>query len=151
MLATAARVYRETRKRHDQLFNAYVMRPIAAVVVAALAPSRVTPNQVTVVNLAVFVVAAAMLVALPSWRGGLAAVAVLEASYCLDCVDGMLARYKGLASKTGHLFDFFTDELRLSCWWALWRCAFGARGGSEPTRKCGAPVTPGSCSAASRA
>jgi hypothetical protein len=112
MLATAARVYRETRKKHDQLFNTYVMRPIAAVVVAALAPSRVTPNQVTVVNLAVFLVAAAMLVAWPSWRGGLAAVAVLEASYCLDCVDGMLARYKGLASKTGQLFDFFTDEIK---------------------------------------
>jgi hypothetical protein len=112
MLATVARVYRETRKKHDQVFNAYVMRPIAAVVVAAIAPTRAIPNQVTIVNLAVFVVAAAMLVALPSWRGGLAAVAALEVSYCLDCVDGMLARYKGLASKTGHLFDFFTDELK---------------------------------------
>jgi hypothetical protein len=112
MLATAARVYRETRKRHDQLFNAYVMRPIAAVVVAAIAPSRITPNQVTIVNLAVFVVAAAMLTAWPSWRGGVAAVVVLEVSYCLDCVDGMLARHKGLASKAGHLFDFFTDELK---------------------------------------
>jgi phosphatidylglycerophosphate synthase len=112
MLTTAARVYRETRKKHDQLFNTYVMRPVAAVVVAAVAPSRVTPNQLTLLNLAVFVVAAGLFIALPTWTGGLIAVAMLEVSYCFDCADGMLARFKGLASKAGHLFDFFTDELK---------------------------------------
>ncbi|MCL2450365.1 MAG: CDP-alcohol phosphatidyltransferase family protein, partial [Polyangiaceae bacterium] len=112
MLEAAARVYRETRKKHDQLFNTYVMRPVAAVVVAALAPTPVTPNQLTLLNLAVFVVAAILFVALPSWAGGLAAVGVLELSYCFDCADGMLARFKKIASKVGHLFDFFTDELK---------------------------------------
>ncbi len=112
MLTTAARVYRETRKKNDQLFNVYVMRPLAAGVVAAVHRTSLTPNQVTLANLAVFLVAAALLVALPTWRGGLVAVAVLEASYCLDCADGMLARWKKLASKAGHLFDFFTDELK---------------------------------------
>jgi hypothetical protein len=112
MLNAAARVYRETRKRHDQLFNVYVMRPIAAVVVAALAGTRVTPNQVTLLNLGIFVVAAGLFVACPTFAGGLAAVAVLELSYCFDCADGMLARFKKLASKTGHLFDFFTDEAK---------------------------------------
>jgi phosphatidylglycerophosphate synthase len=112
MLSSAARVYRETRKKHDQLFNVYVMRPIAAVFVAAIAHTRVTPNQVTLLNLAVFVAGAGLLVAFPSWRGGLVAVAVLEMSYCLDCADGMLARFRSLASKVGHLFDFFTDEIK---------------------------------------
>jgi phosphatidylglycerophosphate synthase len=112
MLATAARVYRETRKKHDQLFNTWLMRPIAAAVVAVLAPTPVTPNQLTLLNLFVFVAGAFMLVAMPSWRGGLAAIVVMEVSYCFDCADGMLARFKGLASKAGHLFDFFTDELK---------------------------------------
>jgi phosphatidylserine synthase len=88
------------------------MRPAAAVVVAAVAPTRVTPNQLTLANLLVFLVAGAMFVLLPSWSGGVAATVVLELSYCLDCADGMLARFKGLASKAGHLFDFFTDELK---------------------------------------
>jgi len=110
--SAAMRVYRETRKKHDQLFNTYVMRPVAAAVVAAIAPTRVTPNQLTLLNLFVFVAGAVALVALPTWRGGLAAVAVVEVSYCFDCADGMLARFKGLASKAGHLFDFFTDELK---------------------------------------
>ncbi len=36
----------------------------------------------------------------------------LYVSYCFDCADGMLARYKKVASKSGHLFDFLTDELK---------------------------------------
>jgi hypothetical protein len=112
MLTTAARVYRETRKKHDQLFNVYVMRPLAAGVVAAIHRTSVTPNQVTLLNLAVFIVAAGTFVALPTYWGGLAAVGILELSYCFDCADGMLARFKKLASKAGHAFDFFTDELK---------------------------------------
>lgn len=110
MLRRVADVYLATRKKHDQLFNVYVMRPLAAGVVVLLAPTGVTPNQLTILNLGIFVAAASLFVALPSWSGGLVAVAVLEASYLFDCADGMLARHKKLASTTGHLFDFFTDE-----------------------------------------
>src|SRR5258708_34702087 len=61
MLSLAADIYRGTRKKHDLLFNLYVMRPIAALVVALAAKTPVTPNQLTLLNLLVFVVAAALL------------------------------------------------------------------------------------------
>jgi phosphatidylglycerophosphate synthase len=112
MLGKGWRIYKETRKSHDLVFNTYVMRPVAAQLVALLAPTGVTPNQVTLVNLLFFLIAGAVLVAFPSYLGGLIAILVLEWSYCLDCVDGMLARHKKIASKEGHLFDFFTDELK---------------------------------------
>jgi phosphatidylglycerophosphate synthase len=112
MLSAAIEVYRGTRKKHDLLFNLYVMRPVAALLVACCAKTPVTPNQLTLANLFVFLVAAALLALLPTYRGGLVAITVLEISYCLDCADGMLARHKKLASKEGHLFDFFTDELK---------------------------------------
>jgi phosphatidylglycerophosphate synthase len=112
MLAEASKVYRATKKRHDLLFNSYVMRPVAAVLVGWLAPTRVTPNQLTLLNLFIFVVAAVLFALMPTYAGGIVAIAVLELSYCLDCADGMLARYKGTASKVGHVFDFFTDELK---------------------------------------
>jgi hypothetical protein len=112
MLERARAIYLETRKKHDQVFNVYVMRPVAAVVVALVARTRVTPNQLTLVSLGIFVVAGALLVALPEHIGGVIAVLVLELSYLFDCADGMLARHKKLASKEGHLFDFFTDELK---------------------------------------
>jgi hypothetical protein len=112
MLAEAIKVYRATKKKHDLLFNSYVMRPVAAVLVSWLAPTRVTPNQLTLLNLFVFVVAVAVFALEPTYAGGIAAVAILELSYCFDCADGMLARYTGTASKVGHVFDFFTDELK---------------------------------------
>ncbi|HSO39672.1 MAG TPA: CDP-alcohol phosphatidyltransferase family protein [Labilithrix sp.] len=112
MLGKGWEIYKATRKKHDLVFNVYLMRPIAAQLVALLAPTGVTPNQITIINLFMFIVAGAALIALPTWAGGLVGIGVLEASYCLDCVDGMLARHKKIASKEGHLFDFFTDELK---------------------------------------
>jgi phosphatidylglycerophosphate synthase len=112
MLGTGWKIYRDTKKKHDLVFNVFVMRPIAAQIVAVLAPTGVTPNQVTLLNLFMFIVAGVALIALPTWQGGLIGVAIIEASYCFDCVDGMLARHKKIASKEGHLFDFFTDELK---------------------------------------
>jgi phosphatidylglycerophosphate synthase len=112
MLRQGYAIYLATRKKNDQLFNHYFMRPIAGVAVAAFAKTPVTPNQITILNLVLFLVATVLLVVLEDYRGGLVAVAVLELSYMLDCVDGMLARHKKLASKAGHHFDFFTDEVK---------------------------------------
>ena len=112
MFEEARAIYLATRKRHDQLFNVYVMRPAAAFVVALAAPTAVTPNQLTLLSLAIFFVGALLLFALPGYAGGIVGLFVLELSYLFDCADGMLARHKKLASKEGHLFDFFTDELK---------------------------------------
>lgn len=112
MFQEAREVYKLTRKKHDLLFNYYVMRPIAACVVTLASKTPVSPNQLTLFNLAVFVVAGVLLVTLPTYEGGLIAIGVLEFSYCFDCADGMLARYRKIASKEGHLLDFFTDEMK---------------------------------------
>jgi phosphatidylglycerophosphate synthase len=112
MLATAKEVYLLTRKKNDLLFNYWVMRPIAALVVAIVAKTPFTPNQFTILNLFIFVGSIAWLALFPTYSGGVIAIAILELSYCFDCVDGMLARYKKIASKEGHHFDFFTDELK---------------------------------------
>ncbi len=112
MLEQGWEIYKATRKKHDLVFNVYFMRPIAAQIVALLAPTSATPNQITLLNLYMFVAGGVLLVALPTWQGGVVGIAVLEMSYCFDCVDGMLARHKKIASKEGHLFDFFTDELK---------------------------------------
>jgi phosphatidylglycerophosphate synthase len=112
VLTQATAIYRSTKKKHDLVFNLYVMRPVAALVVAVAARTPVTPNQLTLLNLFIFVGAAVLLPLLPTYGGALIAIAVLEVSYCFDCADGMLARHRKTASKAGHLFDFFTDELK---------------------------------------
>jgi phosphatidylglycerophosphate synthase len=112
VFSEAKAIYLATRKRNDQLFNIYFMRPIAGMVVAIAHRTPVTPNQLTLLSVTLFAVAAALLIALPSSYAGLVAVAVVELSYLFDCSDGMLARHKKIASVQGHLFDFFTDEIK---------------------------------------
>ena len=104
--------YRRTKKPKDILWNTWVARPLAAVLLVPLARTRVTPNQVTFTSLAFFVAAAALLVGLPGYAGLLIAVAVLELSYVLDCADGQLARLRGTSSPIGAHLDFLMDELK---------------------------------------
>jgi phosphatidylglycerophosphate synthase len=112
MFARIRDTYRRTAKAHDILWNRFVARPLAAPVVAGLERSAVTPNQVTLASLVVFLVGAGMMVLLPNHGGLVLAVVVIELSYVLDCVDGQLARLRGTSSPIGAHFDFLMDELK---------------------------------------
>jgi phosphatidylglycerophosphate synthase len=105
-------VYRRTRKPRDLAFNTYVCRPIAAAFVVALRDTRFTPNQVSFFSLLLAWCAAALLVWQPGRTGWWLGVLVLELSYVFDCVDGMLARQRGVQSQAGHLLDFLMDEIK---------------------------------------
>ncbi len=74
--------------------------------------SRITPNQITLLSALVAGVASALLCAWPGYTGLVVAIVVYEASYVLDCADGMLARLRGTQSARGHLLDFLMDELK---------------------------------------
>jgi phosphatidylglycerophosphate synthase len=112
VFAAAADIYRRTRKPNDILWNRFVARPLAAVVVVPLARTSITPNQVTVLTLPVFLAGAALLAILPSWGALVAGAAIIELSYVLDCADGQLARLKGTSSPVGAHLDFLMDELK---------------------------------------
>jgi phosphatidylglycerophosphate synthase len=82
------------------------------VVVYALRGTPITPNQVTFLSAVVAAVACAMFAVLPGYGWLVAAAAVFELSFVLDCADGQLARVKKIASPLGHLLDFLMDELK---------------------------------------
>ena len=112
MLERTRAIYRQSKKRNDNFWTEWISRPPAALVVQAVAPTRITPNQVTFLSLGTFAVAAAVLTAWPAWYGLLAGAALVQLSYILDCVDGQLARLKNLSSPTGALLDFLVDEIK---------------------------------------
>lgn len=88
--------------------DVWLYRPVAFGIVKLLAPTRVTPNQVTIFNVLPGLAAAAFF-----WQGTPAACRIgaglLLATNVLDCVDGMLARVRGAGSATGHILDGLTD------------------------------------------
>lgn len=106
-------IYRSSKKKQDiNWFTEWIARPPAAVVVYALRNTPITPNQVTFLSAVVCAGAGAMLVFLPGWAWLVAAIAVLELSFVLDCADGQLARLRKTASPLGHQLDFLMDELK---------------------------------------
>lgn len=128
MFAAIADAYRRTRKPVDLVFNRYVARPLAAVLVVAVASTRLTPNQLTFGSLGLFVIAAAGVVLMPSHEGLIASVALLELSYVVDMADGQLARYRGTSSPVGAHLDYMADELKAlllvaACAVRLWQPA----------------------------
>jgi phosphatidylglycerophosphate synthase len=89
-----------------------VCRPVAAVLVDLVKDTRITPNQITLAAVVVAVASAVLLLLLPGYQGLVIAILVYEASYVLDCADGMLARWRGIQSIPGHLLDFLMDEIK---------------------------------------
>lgn len=112
MLTEIRRIYRNSLKPADSLFNLYIARPLAAVWVALFAKTRVTPNQVTFISMAVMLGAVATLLAVPGGLGLALGVLAVELSYVLDCADGQLARLTGQTSPVGAHLDFLMDELK---------------------------------------
>ena len=112
MFGQIADVYRRTRKPKDILWNRFVARPLAAVLLVPLRATSVTPNQITLLTLIVFAGGAALLALGAGWRNLVIAAAIIEVSYVLDCVDGQLARLKGTSSPVGAHLDFLMDELK---------------------------------------
>jgi phosphatidylglycerophosphate synthase len=107
-----AGVYRETKKPRDILWNRFVARPLAAVLLVPLAKTRITPNQITFLSLLTFVGAMVWLALGHGRQGLISAVLILQLSYVLDCTDGQLARLKHLSSPVGAHLDFLMDELK---------------------------------------
>jgi phosphatidylglycerophosphate synthase len=112
VLGAVVDAYRRTRKPKDIFWNKFVARPLAAVVIVPLGRTRVTPNQITLATLPVFLAGAALIAFRPGWGALCAGVGILELSYVLDCADGQLARLKGTSSPVGAHLDFLMDELK---------------------------------------
>jgi phosphatidylglycerophosphate synthase len=101
-----------TRRLTYQPLGRYWAFPLAERLAAALAPTRVRPNAVTVMA-AVLMLGAAGLVAFAgtgAWPQAGAALA-LALALILDTADGRLARLQGTCSEFGRWLDTVLDEL----------------------------------------
>ena len=96
-------------KREDGFVATFLSAPLANWMLRRLDGVAVTPNQVTFLSAVVSLVAAAAL-AVPGFR--LAGAILLQLAFVLDCLDGQLARHRGLNSSFGAWLDQLTDRLR---------------------------------------
>jgi hypothetical protein len=79
----------------------------------ALAPTRVTPDAVTLASLIVGLVAGHLFWYASAWVNA-AGVLLFIASDVLDSADGQLARLRGTSTRTGRILDGVADSLRFT-------------------------------------
>ncbi len=98
---------RRCRRQSDYLITMFVTNPLAVWLTWLLLPTRITPNHVTLLSLA-----SALACALAYSQGAfLAGAVLLFLSHVLDCVDGNLARVRGVGSTGGKLLDMVADRI----------------------------------------
>jgi len=92
----------------DEIINIFLLRPLAAMLVWFLYPTRVTPNQITVAAIVIGFLAAAAYAAnspVSIVAGGL----LVTLKDVADDADGQLARAKALYSRRGRFLDSIGD------------------------------------------
>jgi len=99
--------------RYPTPWDSYATLPLSIPLSEALVKTKITPNQVTILS---FIVA---LFAIPCFIVGtypylLLAAIIYQFSYILDCVDGYIARKKGMRSGFGYWLDHVLDEVKLA-------------------------------------
>ena len=88
----------------------FVHRPVGALIVRALYPTSVTPNQLTYAAFVLGAIAAVCFCQVP--RAFVVAGALIQlAANFLDSADGMLARAKGMHSRFGATLDLMLDRI----------------------------------------
>ena len=136
-----ARVPRDTQEARSALQHVRDAADRGGASWPAWRPSRVTPNQLTLLNLALFVVAAALLVALPTWSGRARRRRGARGQLLLR-----LRRRDARALQEARVEDRGTSSTssptssRRCCSSARSRCARGARAGSGSTLASGPPA-----------
>ena len=86
------------------------MRRASPYLTRLLIPTRITPNGVTWLMIAVGLAAAAVLT-LPGWWPPVVVVALIQCQLLLDCSDGELARWRGVSSPAGIYLDRMAHNL----------------------------------------
>ena len=112
----------EYRKRVEHLRNTFQARqewwsrvfasPAARMMLTVIADwPAITPNRLTVLSF-VLTIATSVLILWDGTSNLIIAGVMLQAAYIVDCMDGQLARYRGVSSIQGSFYDKWGDLVK---------------------------------------
>lgn len=131
-----------TKNKNDEWWSSFVTSPLAIAVNYLVVDWRwLTPNRLTALS---FVVAcgATALIVIGGKVAFCTAAILIHASHVLDCMDGQMARYRKVSSRSGSFFDKVTDQIQVVIWFgAIGYAAFLQTGNVLPVLLAFAGVT----------
>ncbi|MFT5276146.1 MAG: hypothetical protein ACI9WC_002211 [Arenicella sp.] len=104
------KVYSEDKRKIDPFFGRWY-RVFSVPLSRLLCRTTITPNQVTLCQIMIGLVACLLIVLADNPWWFLFAVVLLHLSYLLDCVDGEIARYKSSSSLEGVFLDKYAHAV----------------------------------------
>jgi phosphatidylglycerophosphate synthase len=123
------RLLRVLVKETDGFMARHVERPISLQISRWLAPTAVTPNQITMVSAAVGLAGAPFFLS-SLWPWQTVGALLLLAHSILDGCDGELARLRFQESRWGGVLDFWADNVvHIATFWCMaagWSLSVGA-------------------------
>ena len=106
----------ETKNKNDEWWSSFVTSPLAICMNWFVVDIRwLTPNLLTTIS---FIVAllASVLILVGTRQAFVCAALFINASLVLDCMDGQMAKYRGISSRFGSYFDKVTDQIKIFAW-----------------------------------
>lgn len=108
----------ETKNKNDEWWSSFVTSPLAIVINWFVVDIKwLTPNLITLFSLITALVASVLIVV-----GGeinfIAAAILINFAHILDCMDGQMAKYRGVSSRFGNFFDKVTDQIQIFFWFS---------------------------------
>ena len=105
-----------TKNKNDEWWSSFVTSPLAIAANFIVVDWKwLTPNRLTVLSF-ITAVASVVLIIIGGQVQFYVAAALIHVSHILDCMDGQMARYRGVTSRSGGFFDKITDQVQVFLW-----------------------------------
>jgi phosphatidylglycerophosphate synthase len=105
-----------TKNKDDEWWSSFVTAPLAIAANCLVVDLKwLTPNRITLLSF-VAALAATVLIVVGGQVEFLAAATLIHVSHILDCMDGQMARFRGVSSSAGGFLDKLTDQIQVMLW-----------------------------------
>jgi len=108
----------KTKNKDDEWGSSFVTAPIGILLnVIVVDWSILNPNRLTTLSFIFSLLGAAYILPF-SYQNFVAAAILIQLSHVLDCMDGQMARYRGISSPAGSFYDKIADFIKIFIFFA---------------------------------
>ena len=105
-----------TKNKNDEWWSSFITAPLAIAVNYIVVDFKwLSPNLITLFSFIVAIIATGFII-IGGTTNFIVAAVLIHISHILDCMDGQMARYRGISSQAGSYFDKLTDQIQVIIW-----------------------------------
>jgi len=108
----------ETKNKNDEWWSSFVTSPLAILINCIVVEWKfLTPNRITSISFLVSLLAVGLII-IGGYPAFVLAAILINFSHVFDCMDGQMAKYRGISSSFGSYYDKVTDQAKVFLFFA---------------------------------